>query len=262
MTTIVTPGPNLTALPDHTQLPDKDGVPVRNSQEPWQSALLSDSLEPVLRQRYPDGNYFIGQDCGIYWRWTEPPLLGCKSPDWYLVPDVPRLLGGQVRRSYVLWQELVPPLIVLEYVSGDGSEERDQTPGEGKFWVYERRIRPAFYGIYEVDPGRVEMYHLIEDRFEQMAANEHGRYPLMSLGVELGIWQGTFANYELPWLRWWDAQGNLLPTPEEEAERQRQRAEHEHQRAEQERQRAEQERQQAERLAAKLRALGVDPDQL
>ena len=57
------------------------------------------------------------------------------------------------------------------------------------------------------------------------------------------------------WLRWWDRAGNLLLWSAEQAEQERQRAE-------QERQRAEQERQRAEILAAKLRELGVDPDQL
>ena len=92
-------------LPDHSELPDKDGVPERNSLEPWQSALLSETLDPVLRRLRPSGDYFIGQDCGIYWEKTDPAPLGCKAPDWYLVVDVPRLLDGQMRRSYVLWQE-------------------------------------------------------------------------------------------------------------------------------------------------------------
>ena len=48
------------------------------------------------------------------------------------------------------------------------------------------------------------------------------------------IWQGKYADYELPWLRWWDAQGNLLPTGEEKTVR----------------------------LAEKLKSLGVDPDQI
>jgi hypothetical protein len=54
-------------------------------------------------------------------------------------------------------------------------------------------------------------------------------------------------------LRWWDKSGNLLLWGSELVEQERQRAE-------QERQRAEQERQRAERLAAQLRALGVDID--
>lgn len=55
------------------------------------------------------------------------------------------------------------------------------------------------------------------------------------------------------WLRFYDAEGNLLllPVEAEQAERQR---------AESERQRAESERQRADRLAEKLRELGEDPE--
>src|SRR5438309_4491180 len=148
MASVVAPSQLDAPLPDHTQLPDRDGVPVRNSLEPWQSSLLSKTLEPVLRQHYPEGNYFIGQDTGIYWEKADPPALGCKAPDWYLVVDVPRLLDGLMRRSYVLWQELAPPLIILEYASDGGDEERDKTRKRGKFWVYERRIRPPYFGIF------------------------------------------------------------------------------------------------------------------
>lgn len=54
------------------------------------------------------------------------------------------------------------------------------------------------------------------------------------MGAELGIWQGRYQNLELPWLRWWDYQGNLLQTGWE-------RAQH---------------------LAAKLRESSVNPDEL
>jgi hypothetical protein len=55
------------------------------------------------------------------------------------------------------------------------------------------------------------------------------------------------------WLRWWDLEGNLLLVGKEEADLQRQRAE-------QERQRAEQAERKAAQLAARLRAMGIDPD--
>ncbi|MFB2893377.1 Uma2 family endonuclease [Aerosakkonemataceae cyanobacterium BLCC-F50] len=233
--------------PDHTQLPESNGTFVKNFQEHPQSILLTDSIEPILQTIHPDGQYCIGQDCGIYWRITEPPERGAEAPDWFYVPNVPPMLNGETRRSYVMWQEFLPPLIVLEFVSGDGTEERDRTPIEGKFWVYEQVIGPAFYGIYEVRKASVEVYHLIENRFELLSVNERGHYPIAQLGVELGIWQGQYQNMELPWLRWWDLDGNLLLTGAERAER--------------ERQIAERERQRAERLAAKLRELGIDPEE-
>ncbi|RUR80790.1 Uma2 family endonuclease [Chlorogloeopsis fritschii PCC 9212] len=240
-------------LPDHTQLPDSDGKFVKNLQEHPQSILLTDSITPVLQQLHPDGNYCIGQDAGIYWRLTDPPEKGAEAPDWFYVPNVPPTLNGKMRRSYVLWKEYVAPLIVIEFVSGDGSEERDKTTpsqGEpGKFWVYEQAIRVPYYAIYEVEKARVEVYHLVDNTYQLMTPNEREHYLIKPMGVELGIWQGVYQNAELPWLRWWDAQGNLLLTGEE---------------------RAEVERQKRKKIVEKLRhlsseqlqSLGIDPEML
>jgi len=230
-----------TTLPDHTQLPESDGTFVKNFQEHPQSILLTESIEPILQQMHPDGQYAIGQDSGIYWRLTDPPERGAEAPDWFYVPNVPPSLDGQMRRSYVLWQEIVSPLIALEFVSGNGEEERDRTPYEGKFWVYEQAIHIPFYGIYEVTRASVEVYHLVEGRYSLLPANDRGHYPIPPLGVELGIWHGPYKNVELPWLRWWDREGNLLLTGEERADR-------------------------AERenalLREQLRALGIEPETL
>jgi Uma2 family endonuclease len=247
-------------MPDHTQLPDSDGTFVKNFQEHPQSVLLTDSIGPVLDRRHPDGRYAIGQDCGIYWRLTEPLERGAVCPDWFYVPDVPPKLDGLTRRSYVLWQEHLPPLIVLEFVSGEGSEERDRTPTTGKFWVYEKVIRPAFYGIYEVDPGEIEMYHHVDNRFVPLPRNERGHFPIAGLGVEIGIWEGHYQNLTLPWMRWWDDAGTLLPTGHELAEFEANRAEREAERAEREAERAAREAERANRLAAQLRALGIEPE--
>ncbi|MBD2152233.1 Uma2 family endonuclease [Pseudanabaena sp. FACHB-1277] len=218
MTFMTNPSIHPVPLPDHTQLPESDGTFVKNFQEHPQSILLTDSLEPLLQKRHPDGQYVIGQDSGIYWRITDPPEKGAEAPDWFYVPNVPPTLNGETRRSYVLWQEFIAPLIILEFVSGNGTEERDKTPWKGKFFIYEQVIRPAFYGIYEVKSARVEVYRFVANQFELLTANERGHYAIGVLGVELGIWQGRYQNLELPWLRWWDAEGNLLLTGAERAE--------------------------------------------
>ncbi len=264
----------ITRLPDHTQLPDSDGTFVKNFQEHPQSILLTDSIEPILKNLHPEGDYAIGQDCGIYWRLTEPLERGAECPDWFYVANIPPTLDGKVRRSYVFWQEFVAPLIVLEFVSGNGSEERDKTPvfvseqegraKPGKFWVYENVIRPPFYGIYEVSKASVEVYHLVDGKYQLLPANERGHYPIAALGLELGIWPGVYQNVELPWLRWWDCEGNLLLTGWEMTRLSEVRLEQERARSEQERARAEvlleQERARSERLAEQLRSAGIDPD--
>jgi hypothetical protein len=235
MTTTALPELQLT-WPDHTQLPESDGTFVQNFQEHPQSMLLTDTIRPLLKRLHPDEQYAIGQDCGIYWNvrlsLSERPERGAVAPDWFYVPNVSPLLDGQIRRSYVLWQEVIPPLIAIEFVSGDGSEERDQTPWKGKFWIYEQVIRPAYYAIYEVAKASVDVYALTANSYELLPANDRGHYPIAPLGVELGIWSGSYQAMELPWLRWWDAQGSLLLTGEERAER----------------------------LAAQLRALGIEPE--
>jgi Uma2 family endonuclease len=251
------------SMPDHTQLPESDGTFVKNFQELPQSIILTSSIEPVLQQLHPDGRYCIGQDSGIYWQLTEPPEKGAEAPDWFYVPNVSPLIDGKYRRSYVMWKEIVAPLIAIEFVSGNGSEERDASPPPqdndeidsttgkkqkaGKFWVYERAIRIPFYGIYEVKKASVEVYHLVNGRYEKMPPNQRGHYPIAPMGVELGIQYGQ-EETPIPWLRWWDADGNLLLAGDE--------------RAVVAEAIANQERQQKEKLAAYLRSLGVNPDDI
>jgi Uma2 family endonuclease len=267
------------SLPDHRQLPESDGTFVKNFQEHPQSLLLTSSIIPILDRLHPDGQYAIGQDSGIYWRLVDPPERGAEAPDWFYVANVAPSLDGTYRRSYVMWKELVIPTIAIEFVSGDGSEERDATAATGdskagKFWVYEQAIQIPFYAIYEADKAAVEVYELVNDRYQRVAANQRGHYPIAPMGVELGIWQGEYLNQDFPWLRWWDDAGNLLLTGDELARQESLRADEAFQQVEEEKQRtaqafrqAAEEKQRADsletmrdRLAAKLRELGIDPD--
>lgn len=251
-------------FPDHTQLPESDGSFVKNFQEHPQSLILTDSIGTTLERIHPDGQYAIGQDCGIYWRETEPPEKGAEAPDWFYVPNVPPQLQGEIRRSYVLWREFIAPTIALEFVSGDGSEEHDQTPlirtqattiRPGKFWVYEQIIRIPYYGIFDVNSGELELYQLVGASYQPMTPNQRGHYPIPPMEVEIGIWQGSYQNQTQPWLRWWDLQGNLLLTGSERAVVAEQQAIVAEQRAESAKQRT-------ARLAERLREMGVDPDSI
>jgi Putative restriction endonuclease len=105
-------------------------------------------------------------------------------------------------------------------VAADGT-----TTKPGKFWVYERIIRIPYYGIYEIKTGNLEVYHLIYFVYRRIEPNERGHYPIPVLDVELGLWQGSYQNQEMLWLRWWDSQGNLLLIGSEQVEIERARVE-------------------------------------
>lgn len=262
-------------FPDHTQLPESDGTFVKNFQEHPQTLILTDSIGPVLQQLHPDGQYLRGQDCGIYWRETDPPQQGAEAPDWFYVPDVPPLLEGEIRRSYVLPREYIPPFIAIELASGDGREERDTTSlaqanaasretqtrvRPGKFWVYERVMRIPYYGIFIVGTRELAMYRLVEGRYQTLSPNDRGHYPIPLLGVELGLWQGGYQNQSQTWLRWWDGEGNLLLTGWEQVCRERDRVEAVEKTLETTQQALQESQSEVDRLKALMKARGIDPN--
>jgi hypothetical protein len=242
-------------LPSHMELPEENGEIVENFREQPQGYLLDQGIWPMLERIHPDRHFAVGHDCGIYWLLANPPGRGAICPDWFYVAGVPPDLNGHYRRSYVLWKEHVAPTILIEYSSGDGSKERDQTPREGKYWIYENAVQGRFYAIFVVETGELEVYRLDESKYRRLQPDQRGHYLIDPLGVKLGVWDGFYFNETAPWLRWYDTEGRLLPIAEERAEDERRRADEAVHRANDERRRAEQ-------LAEKLRELGIDPDKL
>ncbi len=162
-------------------------------------------------------------------------------------------------------------MIVLEFASGSGKEERDKTSlsesrkkgtRPGKFWVYEQIIGVPYYGIYEIQSGKLEVYHLFHGFYHQLEPNERGHYPIDFLPVELGLWRGNYQNQTLLWLRWWDKDGNLLLTGQEQAELEKVHTERERKRAD----RLEKEKTDAEgsliEAISRLQQLGLSAEQI
>jgi hypothetical protein len=150
----------------------------------------------------------------------------------------------------VVWQEGVNPLVVVELLS-PGTEKEDlgqslrsveQPPT--KWQVYEQILRIPYYLVFDRYTDTLKAFILQADRYdEQTLIDSRLWMPTLELG--LGLWQGTYEEISRLWLRWYDVEGNWVPT---EAER--------------ERQRADRERQRAERLAERLRAMGINPDEI
>jgi len=171
----------------------------------------------------------------------SPPITWEKLPDDFILPDEP------------VDNNLQPLLAAALRESEGGEYSINPHYPYGKWYFYEQILQVPVYGIFQPKTGELDVYCLVAGKYEQQLPDENNRYWIKELNLFIGIWQGTKAEFTTNWLRWWDKSGNLLLWGSELVEQERQRAE-------QERQRAEQEKQRAERLAAKLRALGVEVD--
>jgi Uma2 family endonuclease len=255
-------------------------LPSENPEEPglpdefhdYQPQLLRDTFQPP---RYVPDHFFVASDLNLYYTLHQPTWY--KRPDWFAVLGVSRLYDRrELRLSYVIWQEGVVPYVVVELLSPGteredlGHTERHPDAPPSKWTVYEQLLRIPYYVVFSRYTDELHYFELAGGVYREVQPPGQ-RLWLPAADLGLGLWFGTYQGLERQWLRFYDAQGAWIPTPQEReeqraereyqrAEQERQRAEQERQRAEQERQRAEQERQRADRLVAQLRALGIEPE--
>lgn len=76
-------------------------------------------------------------------------------------------------------------------------------------------------------------------RYQLSSPDDNNRYWIAQIGLFLGVWQGTRENRIGYWLRWWDENGKLLLWGVEKTQQLEEKA---------------------ERLAAQLRAAGIEPE--
>ncbi len=251
------PRPAWETLPTMHDLPSEDpeepGLP--DEFHALQPQFLKKTCRPP---HWPMDQLFSAMDLNLYYDVDHP--LWHKRPDWFLVlGKTPAQTQQDLRRSYVIWQEGVVPFLIIE-LSSPGTEAedmgqtlRDVNSPPTKWQVYEQILRIPYYVLFDRYINNFRVFQLVGTRYQAVDLPD-GKFWFADLELGLGVWQGTYDDTDGLWLRWYDTQGNWIPFPEEQLDQERQRAE-------QERQRAEQERQRAERLAARLRALGLDPDQ-
>jgi Uma2 family endonuclease len=266
------PRPARETLPTMYDLPSEEigdaGMP--DEYHVHQATLLNETFHPPA---IPTDDVFSAMDMNLYYDVRHP--LWYKRPDWFGVINVPRLYEGRDSRlSYVVWQEGADPLIVVELLSPGTEKEdlgrrlRDANEPPTKWEVYEHILRVPYYAVFSRESTELRIFQLTGARYEEVTGH-NGRFWIAEAGLGLGLWQGRYQGQERLWLRWFEAQGNWIPTMDERAEQERRekdaallRETQLRQRAEHAEQAAEQERRRAERLAELLRQLGQDPDQV
>lgn len=187
-----------------------------NINQPSLAAALTDSLQindKLQAFALTTTNYGI---CA-----TVNQKMVVKTPDWAYIPNI-RVGREEVKRSYTPQLQGDMPAIVMEFLSDiEGSEYSNKpTYPPGKWFFYERVLQVPNYVIFEPDAGDLEIYQLDDSgRYQLQDPDANNRYPIAQIGLFLGRWQGTRENRTGYWLRWWDENGQLLLWGAEKAER-------------------------------------------
>lgn len=216
------------SLPDVEHLVTEDDTPVDNIFSEKQQRLLTESLYSSWAGPGEGRPFLAAADVGVFASVRRTPPV----PDVFLSLDVEVAEDWWAKhnRCYMLWEFGKPPDVVIEIVSNLKGKEAGR-----KLREY-ARMRVTYYVIFDplqqVQDKTLRVYTLRDGMYVETQAEW---LPLVGLGLTL--WQGAYEGKEGEWLRWCDREGNVIPTGAE---------------------RAEQEHQRAERLAAQLRALGVE----
>lgn len=223
-----------TISPAEIIYPDSDGQPMADNTKQFRYIVTLQGGLAALFANRPD--VFVASDLLWY------PIEG--NNKIRAAPDVMVVFGRPPgdRGSYKQWQEEgLAPQVVFEVLSpGNTMAEMAR-----KFQFYDRYGVEEYY-IYDPDRGELDGWIRRDGQLENVQHMEGWISPRLSvrftlLETDLMLYRPDGRRFE------------TFLELEQRAESERQRAESEHQRAESEHQRA-------ERLAERLRALGIDPN--
>jgi Uma2 family endonuclease len=147
-----------------------------------------------------------------------------KSED-FRGPDFFVVLGAEnrPRSSWVVWEENGKyPNMIVELLS----ESTANIDRGLKKQIYQDIFRTPDYFWFDPNTLEFQGFHLVDGEYEPLQPNQQGWLWSKQLGLYLGIHDNV--------LRFFTSDGRLVPTPEERNEK----------------------------LAAKLRELGIDPDEV
>jgi Uma2 family endonuclease len=205
-----------------------DEPPLETELHLRQIILLFKCLEWLWRDR---NDFYAAGNLTIYYSWNKRKTEHFRGPDFFVVLDTER----RTRKSWVVWEEEGKyPNVILEILS----ESTAKTDKDFKKQLYQNTFRTPDYFWFDPETQEFAGFHLVDGEYQPLEPNTQSHLWSQQLGLYLGIHEGL--------LRFFTPEDQLVPTPEEAAEF--------------ERQQKELAQEKAERLAAKLRELNIDPE--
>ena len=166
--------------PSADELPDSDETPVDNELQELIPGLLKAILLILWSERM---DWFFGIDMGVYHHLDEPAIV----PDAFLSLGVERFYDEELRPSYVLWEENVMPLFVLEVVSPTYRKEYTT-----KLDIYQG-LGVLYYIIYSSRRRRkphLEVHKLVNGKYELQSGHPVW---MPEIGLGIGCERGNYS---------------------------------------------------------------------
>ena len=207
--------------PPPEDLPYDDGEPLESD---WHRSAMNLLIE-VVRYHFRDReDFFAGGNMFLYYNEEQLRDRDFRGPDFFFVWGVDR---RRERNYYAIWREGGRyPNVILELLSLT-TAKIDRTL---KRELYQNTFRTPEYFLCDPYVGSLEGLRLNgTPGYEAIAPDERGWLWSKQLQMWLGTWSGEFLGQTATWPRFYDADGQLVPTFAEAAQ---QHAEQEKQRAE------------------------------
>lgn len=182
----------------------------------WRGTM---SAQGIRQDAYASGNLTI------YFNQEQLKSRDFRGPDFFVV------LGTNPcpRKSWVVWaEEGKYPNLIVEILS-DSTAETDRT---FKKQLYQNTFRTPEYFWFHPETLEFQGFRINSGHYQPIQPNPQGWLFSEELDLFLGIYEEQ--------LRFFSVAGQLIPTPQEQAEQAEERA---------------------NRLAERLRSLGINPDE-
>ncbi len=218
----------------------EDGEPMDT---PWHRSAMNLLIDVVRWHRRGRTDYYVGGNMFIYYGRRQMQTWEYRGPDFFVVDDVD---GSRERRTWIVVDEEGRyPNVIVELTSPSTAREDHTTKKD----IYERTFRTPDYFCYDPATRRLEGWRLNGSRYQALTPDERGWLWSAELQLWLGTWEGKYLGQPGVWLRFYDPDGQLVPTEAEAAQ----------ERAEAERRRADAAEAELARLKAMLADKGMTP---
>jgi Uma2 family endonuclease len=207
-----------------------DEPPLETDLHLQQIIALLESLGWWWRDRH---DYYASGNLTLYYSTKQLKTRDFRGPDFFVVLGVEQ----RPRRSWMVWEEDgKTPNVIIEILS-ESTAKVDR--GEKK-QLYQDVLKVYDYFWFDPETQEFEGFTLVNGQYQSLPQNSQNLRWSEQLQLFLGVYEGR--------LRFFTPEGDLVSTPAEAARKEQQRANTAERRA--------------ERLAAKLRELNIDPDDL